>query len=94
MMDALHLHDCIHVQCAKQRLAVTCMDFNSFPEREKEESNVRVFPYGDVKPRLCLWLAPLTETRGTAGSIYELLRDPAHIAHCIVSHGADNVEVT
>lgn len=43
MMDALHLHDCIHGQCAKQRLAVTYMDINSFPEREKEERPCKSF---------------------------------------------------
>lgn len=93
-MDALHLNDGIHVQCAEQRLAPTHMDFNSFPEQEKEEKPCQSFPYGDVKPWLCLWLTPLTETRGTTGSIYELLRDPAHIAHSSVSNRADNVLVT
>lgn len=53
-MDALHLNDGIHVQCAEQRLAPTHMDFNSFPEQEKEEKPCKSFPYGDVKPCLCL----------------------------------------
>lgn len=49
-MDALHLYDANHVQCAEQRLALTHMDFNSFPEQEKEEKLCKSFPYDDVKP--------------------------------------------
>lgn len=89
MMDALHLHECINVLCTEARLAVTDMDLNFIfqnGKKQKSDTSGLSFPYNDMKLHSKSLSRAADRDQGHTRTIYELLRDPAHIARCSVCH--------